>query len=165
MSFCKPCTTPISSKVFFTAEDPLFSDPILYRSLVRSSIIPYYNMAYIGFAANSVCQCMPNPKVSNFQAVKRILRYLQGTIHYKLHYRANSLSLQAFSDSDWARDVLDRKSTSGYCMHFGTNPIKWSGMKQPTVSCTSTEAEYRSLASMVADSTTTTIWCMLICLQ
>ncbi|GMQ11725.1 hypothetical protein CsSME_00054231 [Camellia sinensis var. sinensis] len=58
----------------------------------------------------------------------------------------STFDLQAYSNSNWARDTVDRKSTSGYCVFLGSNLISWSAKIQITVSRYSTEAEYRSLA-------------------
>ncbi|XP_028080397.1 uncharacterized protein LOC114281984 [Camellia sinensis] len=59
--------------------------------------------------------------------------------------------LHVFSDSDWANDVLDRKSTIGYCVFLGPNLILWSVKKQSTISRSSTEAEYRAFAQASAE--------------
>eukprot|EP00253_Pinus_taeda_P033792 PITA_33792 len=67
-----------------------------------------------------------------------------GTITYGIHYAANcSLNLIGFTDSDWAGDTIDRKSTSGYVLSLGSGPIFWSSEKQAAIALSSAEAEYR----------------------
>ena len=92
------------------------------------------------------------PREPHWKAVKRILRYLQGTWEFGLFlHHSESLNITGFSDSDWATDVDDRRSTSGMCVYLGRNLVTWSSKKQPTVSRSSTEAEYRRLASATAE--------------
>lgn len=88
---------------------------------------------------------------SHVVAVKRILRYLSGTLDYGLHFQTNKLYLQAYSDADWAADLNDRRYTSGHIVYLGSSPISWASKKQYTVSRSSMEAEYIALAIAAAE--------------
>ena len=77
----------------------------------------------IAFALNQACQHMQAPTNAHFVVLKRLLRYVKGTIDQGLVFTPGSFDLHAFSDSDWAGDCHDRKSTSGYCVFFGSNLI------------------------------------------
>lgn len=90
--------------------------------------------------------------MTHWTAVKRILRYLHGTISHGLFLSPDSsLSLHAYSDADWAGSTDDRRYTSGFCIFLGHNLISWSAKKQATVSRSSTPAPYRSLAVTCAE--------------
>ncbi|KAK6151664.1 hypothetical protein DH2020_014299 [Rehmannia glutinosa] len=97
-----------------------------------------------------VCLCarfQSNPKESHMSAVKRIFRYLKGTIQYGLFYPKNeNFSLKGYSDSDDAGNIHDRKSTSRSCQFLGDCLVSWFSKKQNCVSLSTAEAEYISAA-------------------
>jgi hypothetical protein len=94
---------------------------------------------------------MHAPTSVHFAAVKRVLRYLKGSLNSGLHYSKGPFNLIAYCDSDWAGNPDDRKSTTGYGVFLGPNLISWSTKKQHTVSRSSTEAEYRALSLIAAE--------------
>jgi hypothetical protein len=95
---------------------------------------------------------MHKPTKLHWQAVKMILRYLKHTVsHGLLLTRSNTSTLEVFSYPNWAECPDDRKSTSGYCVFLGSNLISWSSKKHPTMSRSSTEAEYKSIANATAE--------------
>lgn len=106
----------------------------------------------LSFSVNKVCQYLHSRTTIHWEAVKRILRYVQGTIGLGLRFRiSNSMLVSAFSDADWASCPDDRRSTGGFAIFLGCNLVSWSARKQPTVSRSSTEDEYKSLANATAE--------------
>ncbi|GLT33974.1 hypothetical protein SLA2020_085240 [Shorea laevis] len=153
MMYCKPVATPMAQKQKLAANDsPLYSDPSHYRSLVGALQYLTFTRPDVSFAVNQVCQYMHAPTTNHFQAVKRILHYLKGTLDYGLQlFCHSSLSLQMSTDADWASCLDTRRSISGYCLFLGNSLISWSSKKQPTVARSSAEAEYRAIANAVAE--------------
>ena len=96
---------------------------------------------------------MANPGLQHWKAVKRILRYLQGTLDLglKLGGRNANPSLKGYSDSDWGGSLDDRKSTTGFVFDF-SGPISWQSKRQPTVALSSTEAEYMALTQAAKEA-------------
>ncbi|PKU87323.1 Retrovirus-related Pol polyprotein from transposon TNT 1-94 [Dendrobium catenatum] len=94
---------------------------------------------------------MHKPTNRNFQALKRLLRYIKGTIDYGLPITKGDLTLRTYTDVDWAADSTDHKSVKGFCTYLGSTLISWHVKKQATVAKSSTEAEYRSLSSATSD--------------
>ena len=95
---------------------------------------------------------MHQPTSDHWELVKRVLRYLCGTLDGGiLLYRDSPVTLHAFSDADWAGNKDDYSSNSAYIVYLGLNPISWSSRKQPTIARSSTEAEYRTVASTAAE--------------
>ncbi|XP_028064201.1 uncharacterized protein LOC114267360 [Camellia sinensis] len=152
MADCKPYSSPMALKPSSSPHDHLpCSNPFLYRSIVGGLQYLTITRPDISFAVNFACQFMHQPLVQHFVMVKRLLRYLKGTLGYGLQFSPGPLTLHAFSDSDWAGNSLDRRSTTGFCVFLGPNLVSWSAKKQPTVARSSTEAEYRALAHTAAE--------------
>ncbi|XP_075499187.1 uncharacterized protein LOC142537565 [Primulina tabacum] len=140
----KHMKTPIGSSEKLCKEDVAENvDNTLYRSIIGSLLYLTASRPDIMF---SVCLCaryQSNPKISHLKAVKRILRYIAGTIELGLWYTHETNSnLVGFSDADWAGDLDDRKSTSGGCFYLGNNLISWHSRKQNCVSLSTAELEY-----------------------
>ncbi|KAL0554626.1 hypothetical protein IC582_008552 [Cucumis melo] len=174
MISAKSYTTPMSPSLDLYTTAPPFNDPSLYRKLVGSLQYLTFTCPDIAFSLNRVSQIMHKPTVIHFSTVKCILRYLCGTPTLGINFRKSSFSLLTFCDSDWAGDTFDRRSASGFIAFLGSNPISRSSKKQPTVSRSSTKAEYRSLATTTTDlywiqqllcdlrvplKTSLTLWC------
>lgn len=95
---------------------------------------------------------MHAPSVTHWSALKRVLRYLKGTIHFGLFLNRNAkFNLSAFSDSDWGGDRDTGRSTTGYIIYLGSNPISWKSSKQKSVSRSSSEAEYKAVANAASE--------------
>ena len=94
---------------------------------------------------------MSFPTDIHLTAAKGILRYINGTLNFGILLQPSPISLSAFLDSNWAGDPFDRHSTTGFIAYLGYNPITWSAKKQDIVSRSSTEFEYRALASTAAE--------------
>jgi len=132
----------------------LLTDPMEYRSLVGALQYLTITRPDLAFATNLLCQKMQQPTVGDFHQLKRVLRYVKGTIHLGIYLHSqSSVHLYGFSDADWAGCPTTRRSTTGFCTFLGSNLLSWSAKKQPTVSRSSTEAEYRALASTTAELT------------
>ena len=99
----------------------------------------------------SVCLCarfQSCPRESHLSAVKRIFKYLAGTIEIGLWYpKFTSFDLIGYSDADFAGCKVDRKSTSGTCHFLGNSLISWHSKKQNSVALSTAEAEYVAAGS------------------
>ena len=125
MLHAKPQPTPMTSSSRLQQDSSAsFNDPSLYRSVVGTLQYLLITRPELSYSVNRVCHFMHDPKLHHWQAVKRILRYLAGTITHGLLLRPNSTtSLIGFADADWGADVDDRKSTTGYCIYMGSNLV------------------------------------------
>lgn len=95
---------------------------------------------------------MPSPKEPDLQAVMHLLRYLKGSINKGLFYTVQSnLKVVGFSNVDWASYLMTRKPLRGYCVFLGHSLVSWKTKKQATVSRSSTEAEYKSMAATTSE--------------
>ena len=176
MTDAKPVSTPMQTSPKLTLSDgSSLTDASQYRSVV--GILQYFvfTRPYISFTVNRLSQFMHNPTTEHWIAVKRVLRYLSGTLGHGIFLRKQvNPNLHAFSDADWAGDSDDYVSTNGFIIYLGNQPISWTSKKQQGVARSSTEAEYRSVANTAAEllwicslltelgvtiSTTPTVYC------
>jgi hypothetical protein len=119
-----------------------------YKQLVGSLLYLTATRPDLMYAVGLVSRYMKRPTEMHLQAVKRILRYLRGTTEFGIIYRkGDEGQLRAYADSDYAGDVDDRKSTSGFVFMLGTGAVSWSSKKQPVVTLSTTEAEFIAAAS------------------
>lgn len=95
---------------------------------------------------------MHAPRDTHWNLLKRCLRYIRGTLAHGIHISAApKLDLVAYSDADWAGCPDTRRSTSGFCIFLGDSLVSWSSKRQPVVSRSSAEAEYRGVANATAE--------------
>jgi hypothetical protein len=153
MTACKPCITPVDTMAKLSSDGPPVADPTLYRSLVGALQYLTFTRPDITYAVQQVCLHMHDPREPHLTAVKRILRYLQGTSDLGLFLSCTASSaLTVYTDADWAGCPDTRRSTSGYAVFLGNNLVSWSSKRQHTVSSSSAEAEYRAVANGVAEA-------------
>ena len=117
----KPTPSPFQSgvKLSVTCTSPEV-DATLYRQILGKLLYLTHNRPDLSFAVGLVAQFMQTPRESHWKAAKWILRYVRGTVQFGIHYSAEaSPLLVGFTDSDWAGDTDDRKSTAGYVFTLG----------------------------------------------
>lgn len=155
MNQCKPISTPLATTEKLSLKDgnPLgVDDSSCYHSIVGALQYLTLTRPGISFAINKVCQFLHSPTTVHWAAVKRIIRYIKGTIEYGIKFgKSQSILVSAFSDAGWAGCPDDRRSTGGFAVFLGSNLISWSVRKQATVSRSSTEAEYKAMANATAE--------------
>ena len=118
-------------------------DPSLCKSIVGSLMYLTATRPDIMHAVSLISRFIKKPKDADWQAAKRILRYVKGTKRFGILYTASECSdLIGYTDSDWVGSVDDRKSTSSYVFHMGSGAISRASKKQPIVALSTAEAEY-----------------------
>jgi hypothetical protein len=154
MDGAKDVTTPLFTSVSLKLADSSSSvDSTEYRRVIGALQYLSLTRPDISFAVNKLSQFMHSPTQTHWTATKRLLRYLKNTIFHGINIRkTSSPTLTCFSDADWAGSLDDRKSTSAYLLFLGHTPISWSSKKQRAIARSSTEAEYRALATAAAES-------------
>jgi transposase InsO family protein len=150
---CNPCASPLEPRLKLSkkSESPLVN-VTEYRSMVGSLRYLVNTRPDIAYAVGFVGRFLEEPHEDHRSAVKHILRYVAGTPDHGLFYRrkegeSGNIRLVGFSDSDFAGDVDDRKSTTGVLYCLGDSPITWHSTKQKVVALSSCEAEYIAAGS------------------
>ena len=152
MENSKPVKTPCcsSSRSVPHSGVPLF-DQFVYRSTVGALQYLTFTKPDLAFSVHQLCQFMSKPTSDHLEVAKRVLRYLRGTLLHGICFSPSPLTLTAFSNADWAGDPTDRHSTTSLLVFLGPYLISWFAKKQQTVSRSSTEVEYKALATSAAE--------------
>nr|XP_016455079.1 PREDICTED: uncharacterized mitochondrial protein AtMg00810-like [Nicotiana tabacum] len=154
-SDCTPVVTPLdlNSKLTPTSRE-LLPDPSLFKRVAGKLNFLQHTRPDLSFSMQHLSQFLNAPKYLHMQAALHVLRYLlNDPAKGMLFNNFVGFSLIAYSDSDWATCYSFIKSVTDFFVILGGNPIFWKSKKQPTVSLSSVEAEYRALRKIVAELT------------
>jgi len=148
MEECRYATIPVSPGITVSLSSNLqLANATTYRQLIGSLLYLTLSRPGIAFVVNRMARFMQKPCVEHLNAVKQILRYVAGTKDLALKYsRLPSFVLSGYMDSDYGGDRDERKSTSTYVFSIGLGAISWASKKQPTISLSTTEVEYRVIS-------------------
>ncbi|GKC18461.1 ribonuclease H-like domain-containing protein [Tanacetum coccineum] len=127
-------TTPVDTESKHGPERTPISDPTLYRSLASGLQYLTFTRPNLSYVVQQICLYMHDPWEPHLAALKRILRYVQGTLQFGLQlYASSGSSLVAYFDVDWAGCPGTCRSTSGYCVFMGENLLSWPAKRQHTL--------------------------------
>ncbi|CAM9000216.1 unnamed protein product [Rhodiola kirilowii] len=123
-------------------------DQTLYRSMIGSLLYLIASRPDIAYAVRVCARYQADPKESHLLQVKRIIKYVYGTVEFGIWYTKDTNShLVGYCDADWAGNAEDRKSTSGGCFFLGNNLVSWFSKKQKSISLSTAEVEYIAAGS------------------
>ncbi|XP_019178882.1 PREDICTED: uncharacterized protein LOC109174044 [Ipomoea nil] len=151
----KPISVPMELNAKLCAhEGKSLEDATVYRQLVGSMIYLTLTRPDLSFAVGVMSRYMQSPKKPHLEAARRILRYVKGTLGQGVMYkRSGGNTLAGYSDADYVGDCGTRRSTTGYVFMLGCGAVSWCSKRQPTVSLSTTKAEYRAAAMATQEST------------
>ena len=123
-------------------------DQTLYRSMIGSLLYLTASRPDIAFSVGICARFQACPKESHLFAVKRIIKYVNGTLGHGIWFTlGTNAKIAGYTDADWAGSADDRKSTSGGCFYVGNNLVAWLSKKQNSISLSTAEAEYIAAGS------------------
>ena len=147
-NFNSVCNPMVPGQKLGRDETGVKADSTLYKQMVGSLMYLTATRPDLMFVVCLISRFMASPTELHFAAVKRIMRYLKGTMELGIWYkRGGDTGLVGYTDSDYAGDIDDSKSTSGYVFLMGGGAVAWSSRKQPIVTLSTTEAEYVAAAT------------------
>lgn len=127
-------------------------DPELYRRLIGRLIYLSVTRPDLAYSIHILSQFMQETRLEHWEAALRVVRYLKKNPGQGILLRSDSeLCLEGWCDSDWASCPLTRRSLTGWFVLLGYSPVSWKIKKQHTVSRSSAEAEYRSMATITCE--------------
>lgn len=150
MDNCRPSLTPMVHGTKLIANPSPNSDSqrtSRYQSMVGSLMYAMLgSRPDLSFAINKLSQFGANPTEEHLLAAQHALQYLRTTEDLQLTYGiSDSTDFHGYTDSDWASDPNDRRSTTGYAFFLAGGTIAWASRKQRSTALSSTEAEYMAL--------------------
>ncbi|UYV73755.1 hypothetical protein LAZ67_11000746 [Cordylochernes scorpioides] len=151
MKEVKPISTPMDSNSKLTKISSIEGEnepvkKVEYQSLIGSLIyLSVSTRPDISYAVSALGQFSNDPRRQHWNAAKRVLRYLKGTLGLKITYEKTNETLYGYVDADWGGNLADRKSQTGLVFFLAGGPIAWESKKQQTVALSSTESEYIAL--------------------
>jgi hypothetical protein len=152
MQDSRPVSTPLETgQQIREAEKESAHEVNLYQSMIGSLLYAALgSRPDIAFATTNLSQYNTNPDASHHTAVKRILRYLNGTNDFTLRYprgnQSSNLKLECYADASYGNCLDTRRSYSGYVVQLNNATISWCSQRQKSVAVSTTEAEYMSLS-------------------
>ncbi|XP_035842111.1 uncharacterized mitochondrial protein AtMg00810-like [Helianthus annuus] len=151
MNLCKAVITPMESGIrLYVDQGKEIEDPSEYRKLVGSLIYLTLSRPDISFAVGVLSRYMQCLRKPHLIALRRVLKYVKFTLGQGVWFkREHEPKLFGYCDADYAGDLNTRRSTTGYTFMYGSSPVTWCSKRQPTMTLSTTEAEYRAVA-MVA---------------
>jgi hypothetical protein len=156
MQDSKPVSTPAdaSQKLVRAAEGEEYINQQQYQSIIGSLMyLSVSSRPDITYMVSTLARFSSHPTKQHWTALKRVLRYLKGTVQYGIVYtRKSSRECIGYSDADWAGDLDDRKSTSGYLFQVSGGAVTWRSKKQSCVALSTAEAEYMALSSAAQEA-------------
>ena len=151
---CKPISTPIDPNFrILLDEREEKTDQENYQRLVGKLIYLSTTRLDIAYFVNILSQFMHDPRINHLQLAHRVLRYLKGTIGYGIKFiKGEKLTLEVYTDADFANSRIDRKSIIGMCTFLGGNLVSWKSKKQKYVSLSSAESEIIAIEKGVKEA-------------
>ncbi|XP_019256176.1 PREDICTED: uncharacterized protein LOC109234580 [Nicotiana attenuata] len=160
----KPAVTPIDTNMKLTSnlydehvgkgvksEDPLTNQQA-YQRLIGKLLYLNVTRPDISFGVQTLSQFLQQPKKSHMDAALRVVRYIKNQPGQGILLSSKSSNtITAYCDADWASCPLTRRSVTGFLIKIGDSLVSWKSKKQTTLSKSSAEAEYRSLATSIAE--------------
>ncbi|KAL2251561.1 UNVERIFIED_CONTAM: Retrovirus-related Pol polyprotein from transposon RE2 [Sesamum indicum] len=153
MSSAKSVSTPFPLGLkLTTASGALLSQPNQYRRLIGRLLYLGFTRPEISHSVQQLSQFLTRPCDAHWRAALHVVRYLKGEPSKGLFFPATyNFELTAYCDADWASCTDSRRSLTGYCIFLGAALVSWKTKKQSTVSRSTAEAEYRSMAATVCE--------------
>lgn len=153
MSECKSIKTPVEVGQKFNENTEVEMDCPYQQAIGSLLYVAQGTRPDISYVINALSRFNKEPRSEHWSAIKRVMRYLQGTKDYKLTYtKSGNRKITGYCDADWASDARDRKSCTGYIFLFQGSAISWCSRKQQTIALSTAEAEYMAMGSAAQEA-------------